>query len=208
MGHHLGVFSRADLEALTAAVADAWRAGAGGNWSAQAGTVEWSCTRTADHAIDCTFAPAFFLASRKQDAYPDMGAVYTVGPDATPGQLVQALSVASRVLAAVVADADPEVRAVIRRRPEVMLAPPLDFLARGVCELILHAHDVCKGLGVPFDPPSEVCTHLIEHTADWPWSSPGWSRPSPTDDPWGELLRASGRAREPRLTDPDTLTHR
>lgn len=189
------MFTRTDLEALTASVVDAWRAGAGSDWSAQAGTVEWSCTKTADHAIDCTFAPAFFLASRKQGAYPDMGAYYTVGPDASPSQIVQALEVASRVLCAVVADADPAVRAVIRRRPEIMVAPPLDFLARGASELILHAHDVCKGLGVPFDPPADVCAHLIEHTADWPWSSLGWSTPASTNDPWGELLRASGRAR-------------
>jgi hypothetical protein len=190
------MFDRADLEALTEVVADAWTAGADRDWSVQAGTVEWSCTRTADHAVDCVFAPAFFLASRRTDGYPDAGEDYSVGPNATPAQLVEALRIASRVLAAVVADTDPSVRAVIFRRPTVVTAPPPDFLPRGALELILHAHDVCKGLGVPFEPPAAVCEHLIEHTADWPHAALGWDTPSAgTTDPWGELLRATGRAR-------------
>ena len=53
-----------------------------------------------------------------------MGAKYTVGTSPTPAQFIQAVEVVSRVLAAVVADADPDVRAVIRRRPEVQVAPP------------------------------------------------------------------------------------
>ena len=189
-------FDRADLELLTDLVAEAWISGADRDWTAQAGTVEWSCTRTADHAVDCVFAPAFFLASRRTDGYPDAGEDYTVGPNATPAQLVEALRIASRVLAAVVADTDPSVRAVIFRRPTVVTAPPPDFLPRGALELILHAHDVCKGLGVEFEPPATMCEHLIEHTASWPHTALGWSQPQDgTDDPWGELLRASGRAR-------------
>ena len=190
------MFTRADLEELTDVVADAWTRGAGRDWSVPAGTLEWSCTKTADHAVDCVFAPAFFLASRKTDGYPDAGENFTVGADATPAQLVEALRIASRVLAAVVADADPSVRAVIFRRPTVVTAPPADFLPRGALELILHAHDVCTGLGVEFEPPATLCGHLIEHTAGWPWVAVGWTKPTLTaDDPWGELLRASGRAR-------------
>ena len=122
------VFSTDDLHELSARVATAWRAGADRDWSAPAGTLDWSCTRTADHAVDTVFAPAFFLASRRQDAYPDMGADFSTGPDPRPDQLVQALEVATRVLAAVVADAGPDVRAglggrravgqVSRRTPE------------------------------------------------------------------------------------------
>ena len=190
------MFTRADLETLTDVVADAWTAGADRDWSAQAGTVEWTCTKTADHAVDCVFAPAFFLASRRTDRYPDAGEDFSVGPNATPSQLVEALQIASRVLAAVVADADPNVRAVIFRRPNVETAPPPDFLPRGALELILHAHDVCKGLDVEYEPPADLCERLIDHTAGFPWAGIGWRHPSRlTADPWGELLRASGRAR-------------
>lgn len=83
------MFSTDDLHELSALVATAWSAGADRDWSAPAGTLEWSCARTADHAVDTVFAPAFFLASRRQDAYPDMGAEFSVGPDPRPEQLVQ-----------------------------------------------------------------------------------------------------------------------
>ena len=189
------VFDREDFERLTNEVVTAWLAGADRDWSAKAGTLDRTCRQTADHAVDCTFAPAFCLASRKQDAYPDMGSVWSCGPEASPAQLVQALEVASRVLCAVVADAPPDCRAIIRRRPKVEVAPPSDFLARAAIELILHAHDVCKGLGVEFEPPSDLCTDLIAQTAGSPWSLPGWRKPAASDDPWGELLACSGRTR-------------
>jgi len=192
------VFTRHHLDQLVGTVSDSWRAGADRDWSVRAGTLEWSCRQAADHAVDCTVAPAFFLASRKTDSFPDMGQwAFTVGPEATPAQLIQALEVAGRVLAAVVADAPPSTKAVIRRRPTVQSAPAADFLPRGALELILHAHDVCSGLAVPFEPSAELCTALIAHTADWPWgrAAPGWRKPVPTSDPWGELLSASGRSR-------------
>ena len=190
------MFTRHHLELLVQTVTDSWRAGAERDWSVPAGTLEWSCRKTADHAVDCTAAPAFFLASRKTDAFPDMGDwVFTTGPDATPAQLVQALEVAARVLAAVVADTPSDTMAVISRRPTIRTAPPADFLPRGALELILHAHDVSKGLDVAFEPSAEVCSALVAHTAGWPWAVPGWRKPIESDDPWGELLSASGRSR-------------
>jgi hypothetical protein len=58
----------------------------------------------------------------------------------------------------------------------------------------LHAHDVCSGLGVPFQPPAEVCEHLRAHTSAWPgWSIPPWSPLAMTGDAWSDLLQASGR---------------
>ena len=142
-------FSVADLYALSELVATAWLSAADRDWSARAGTLEWSCTRTADHAVDCVWAPAFFLASRKRDGYPDVGLDMGLGADAEPGRLVQSLEMATRVLGAVVHDADPGVRAILFRRPEIMIAPPEDFPPRAATELILHAHDVCSGLRGP-----------------------------------------------------------
>jgi hypothetical protein len=190
------LFSTDDLYELSASVAAAWRGGTDRDWSVPAGTVEWSCTKTADHAVDTVFAPAFFLASRKQDAYPDMGSDFTVGKDATPEQLLQRLAVATRVLAALVADASPDVRAVNFRRPQITIAPPVDIVPRGATELILHAHDVCAGLGVPFEPPADLCRRLREHTRPWPMWSVVWQGLGKTDDPWGDLLAGSGRHRQ------------
>lgn len=187
-------FTCDDLLRLTDCVADAWTAGADRDWSAPAGTLEWSCTKTADHAVDCVLAPAFFLASRKQHAYPDGG--WSPAEDPSPEQLVEALRTATRVLTAVVRDAPADVRAIIWRRP-VETRPAADFVPRGALELILHAHDVCTGLDSPLEPPTEVCEHLRQHTRAWPfWSAaPGWSPLTMTGDPWVDLLRASGRLR-------------
>jgi hypothetical protein len=126
-------------------------------------TLEWSCTKTADHAIDTVLAPAFFLASRKLDGYPGF-IPFSLGSDATSKTLVEGLETATRILLAVVATAEPEARAVIWRRPSIEAAAPPDFVPRGGLELILHAHDVCSGLQVPFEPPTDLCEHLRQHT--------------------------------------------
>src|SRR5262245_6415336 len=138
------VFTTEDLFELTEQVSAAWLGAEGRDWSVPAGTLDWTCTATADHAVDCVFAPAYFLASRRTDDYPDIG-VFSVGPDPQPRQLVEALGVASRVLAAVVAEAEaePGLQAILFRGP--VLGAPADFLPRGALELILHAHDVCAG---------------------------------------------------------------
>ncbi len=55
------------------------------------GATGWSCLATADHAVDCVYAPAFFLASRRLDAYPIAGSNLELGADATPDALVESL---------------------------------------------------------------------------------------------------------------------
>jgi hypothetical protein len=187
-------FTADDLEDLTSLVATTWTAAADRDWSGRAGTVEWSCTATADHAVDCVYAPAFFLASRRTDRYPDAGGDLTLGEEATPGHLVESLEIATRLLIAVVRDAPDDVRAVIFRRPPT-LGAPADFLPRGAIELALHAHDVCVGLDVPFEPAPAIARGLREHTRRWPLWTREWNGLGDTDDAWGDLLVASDRAR-------------
>lgn len=198
-GHVSGdaIFSTADLETISALAAAAWRSGVDRDWSGKAGTLEWTCTKTADHAVDTLLAPAFFLASRKLDGYPALGGGdFSVGPDATPAELIEGLETATRILVAVITTAEPSARAVIRRRPQVQVAGPQDFAPRGGLELILHAHDVCSGLGVPFLPPPDACHRLREHTRSWPmWDGAG-NELGFSDDPWGDMLTGSGRRRQ------------
>lgn len=189
-------FTCDDLEQLSDSVAAAWTAGAARDWSRQAGSVEWSCTKTADHAIDCVIAPAVFLASRRTDAYP-AGGGWTLADDAAPATLIEGLHIVTRLHVALVSATDPSVRAILWRRPAPRVAPPTDFPPRAGLELALHAHDVCTGLGVSFAPPSDVALHLREHTRDWPfWDGtvPGWLELTDDADAWADLLRASGRS--------------
>jgi hypothetical protein len=188
-------FTVADLYACSELVAATWRATADRDWTVPAGTVEWSCAKTAVHAIDCVYAPAFFLASRNQDRYPDVGLDLIPGADAGAGPLVASLTLATRVLGAVVNDAGPDVRAVIFRRPTLVLGAPADFAPRGGLELVLHAHDVARGLGVDFEPPAGPARRLREHTRRWPMWSIAWRELGRSDDAWSDLLVASGRDR-------------
>jgi hypothetical protein len=183
-------FTVEDFAQLSTLVLDAWESGLDRDWAAPAGTLEWSCIKTADHTIDCVFSYALFLASRCQDGYPNFGELHAL-PDATPRDLIDGLRAVTTMLTAVIVTAEPEVRAVIWYRPEAETGSPQDFAARGALELILHAHDVCLGLGVLFEPPPGLCARLFEHTRDWPLEP---SVPA-SSDPWADLLERSGRSR-------------
>jgi hypothetical protein len=180
---------------VTEYVAAAWERGVDRDWSVRAGTMDWSCTKTADHAYDATLAVGFFLASRRRDRYPDWGGVMSVGDPPWPAQLIEAIEVAGRLVAGVIATTPEDVRAIIWRRPEPTVAPPSEFAARAALEAVLHGHDVAAGLGVPFEPPEGLCARLRDHTRDWPMWGASWKPLPHTADPWEDLLTGSGRAR-------------
>jgi uncharacterized protein (TIGR03083 family) len=182
-------FSVGDFDALSGLVLSAWGSGVALDWSVPAGTLEWSCFTTADHTVDCVFSYAFFLASRAQDGYPPFSELHAL-PGATPSNIVDGLRASCTLLSSAIRTAAPDVRAILYYRPEPTTGSPPDFAARGAHELILHAHDVCTGLGIPFDPPRDLCRRLRDHTRDWPYGTA-----VTTDDPWSDLLERSGRAR-------------
>lgn len=187
------MFGEHELTTLSVLVSDAWSSGLDRDWTAPAGTLTWSCGRTAGHTVDTVFAPAVFLAARKQDGYPEYGSMI-VAEDAPPADFVEALAATTRIMIAVFRDAEPDARALIWRRPEPTVRPPADFLPRAGLELLLHGHDVCRGLGVAFEPPEPLCDSLRRHTADWSiWSQPGWQPLRLDGEAFADLLRASGR---------------
>ena len=195
MSTDLSVFTVADLVEVSGLVQATWMSAADQDWSVPAGTLDWSCLQTADHAVDCVYAPAFFLASRRTDGYPAVGVDLTLNERATVALLVESLQIATRILGAVVNDAESDAQAAIFRWPSVIVGGPVDFAPRGALELVLHAHDVCLGLGVLFEPPAGVCERLREHTRSWPMWTTVWGPLQDTSDPWNDLLRASGRSR-------------
>ena len=190
MSEQTSPFTAADFDELSRLVIDAWESGLDHDWSVPAGTLEWSCFTTADHTVDCVFSYALFLASRRQDQYPPFTELHTL-PGAIPADVVNGLHAVSTMLLAVIAEAPPGTRAVISSPPFLATGTPQDFAARGGLELILHAHDVCTGLGVPFDPRRDLCERLLESTRTWPIGP----EVDPTDDPWSDLLQRSGRPR-------------
>ncbi len=185
-------FTSDDLVALSDLVASTWTASADRDWSVPAGSLDWSCLATADHAVDCVYAPAFFLASRRLDSYPVAGGNLELREQATPADLVESLQIATRLLVSLVADTDPDVRAVLFQRGP-LLGAPYDFLPRAALELIIHAYDVCRGLDVAFEPPHDLCRRLREHTRPWPMWTGEFRGLGSTDDPWTDLLRGARR---------------
>lgn len=180
------MFTADDFTDLSGLVLATWGSGLDRDWSVPAGTLEWSCLYTAEHTVDCVFSYALFLASRKQDRYPRFGELHAL-PGARAADMLDGLRAVTNLLAATIAATPPDVRAVIWRDTN---RGPEDFPARGGLELILHAHDVSSGLGIPFDPPRDLCRRLFDHTRDWPGHA---GVVEPTDDPWSDLLRRSGR---------------
>jgi len=188
-------FSADDLAALSTQVLGAWESAVDRDWSVPAGSLEWSCWYTADHTVDCVFSYAFFLASRVQDAYPPFGELHAL-EHATPRHLVDGLRASTNLLHATIVTAEPGTRAVIQQRPHAITGTPRDFAARGALEMVLHAHDICTGLNVAFEPPPDIARRLREHVRGWPGVAPA----EPTDDAWSDVLASSGRTRVNRPT--------
>jgi hypothetical protein len=184
-----GEFSADDFQRLSGLVVEVWHSGLDRDWSVPAGTLEWSCLKTADHTVDCVFSYALFLASRRQDTYPPFNELHALA-EATPADVVNGLEAVSNMLWAVIVTAEPDVRAVILLFPHET-GSPNDFAARGALEMVLHAYDVCTGLGIPFHPPNDLCQRLRDHTREWPHAA----SIEPTADAWGDLLQRSGRSR-------------
>lgn len=120
---------------MAGSVVDAWRTGLDRDWSARAGTLEWSCAKTADHAVDALMAPAFFLASRRTDRYPAGG--WSLGGAAQPEMFIEGVEVGARILGSVVATTPDDVRAILFRHYGT-LGRPADFVPRGALELVLQ----------------------------------------------------------------------
>jgi hypothetical protein len=183
-------FTVDDLRELSRFVLERWTAGADHDWHARAGTLDWDCLYTADHLVDCVFSYAFFLASRKTDDYPNFGELHA-SEGAGPNDMIEGLRAVTTMLLAVIETAEPDAIAVIVRRPSVQTGGPRDFAARGALEMILHAHDVCSGLGVALAPPDDMCRRLFDSTADWLQVAPI----APSANAWSDLLERSGRPR-------------
>ena len=180
-------FSIEDFDVVAALVTDTWGSAVDLDWSVPAGTLEWSCWKTADHTVDCVFSYALFLASRRQEGYPPFDLLRAL-PEATPADLVEGLHAVVRMLRAVIVTSPPGTRAVLTRTTD---GDASDFAPRAAHEMILHGYDVCSGLGVRFEPPRDVSRRLLLHTNAW---LPSGADSIETSDAWSDLLARSGRA--------------
>ncbi|MES9538356.1 maleylpyruvate isomerase N-terminal domain-containing protein [Actinomadura sp. NPDC000600] len=171
-------------------------------WDAKAGSLEWTCWETVEHLSDDLFAYAAQLAPRTPPTDGEVPFVWeskrSGGPanaihadrDAGAAGLLQVLDACGGMLSAVVRCTAPDVRA-----HHVFGASDAEgFAAMGIVETLVHMYDLADGLGLPWEPPADLCARVLGRLF------PG----APQDtDPWATLLWATGRGDlpgRPRVT--------
>lgn len=161
------------------------------DWTTPAGDLEWTALETLDHIIDAVGFSAAHLASRRAERLPFYTASIVAKPDGEipvrSAALLPGLEAMAAVLADVVTAAPPGARSVAYPGKPALSAS--DFAAIGCTELLVHTDDICRGLGVSFDPPSPLCQKVVDHR--WPWAG------SLHVDPWTAMRFAWGRIAVP-----------
>ena len=165
------------VEAAAAAVVSALEPGIDADWSVKAGDLEWSVDRTIAHMTGAPGKYAFYLSCRSTRyiavrVWPEA--------DATRRERLQAIEGCAAALAGVAATAPEDAfgfHVTGMRNAE-------QFLAMACNELLVHTYDVTCGLGLPYEPPDELCRLVIEHCY------PGREGQRPA---WPDLLWLSGR---------------
>ncbi|TYB68570.1 hypothetical protein FXF51_12165 [Nonomuraea sp. PA05] len=192
----------ADLEEIISLAVETLRHAPRPGWDAKAGSLDWTCWETAEHLADDLFAYAvqLGLTTPPLDVYVPFvmesrrpgGPANSVHADPAAGVtgLMQVLQASGALLAAMVRTAPPDARAHHGFGP----ADASACAAMGLTETLVHVHDLAAGLGLSWDPPSEVCSRVLARLFP---DAPG------DTDPWTTLLWATGRAElpgRPRLT--------
>ncbi|MGH9026647.1 MAG: hypothetical protein ACRDWD_11130 [Acidimicrobiia bacterium] len=124
------------------------------DWTVPAGALAWTCRRTLDHLCDCLLYYSGQLARRTDRQGP---LLRDGDAEASITTLVTTVGSAAAVLAAVAEGTPPDARAY---HPAGM-ADRSGYCAMGVDELLVHTDDIAAGLGVPFDPPAEICAVVV-----------------------------------------------
>lgn len=162
------------------------------DWSTPAGSLEWSCRLTAEHAAHCLQAYAMQLASQASTHYVSFFS--RALEDATPADVLELLEASGRLLSAAVRAAKPGDRGF---HPFGM-ADAEGTAGMGCIELLVHAGDIADGLGRPFEPPSDVCAWVFARM--FPDRHAEFASLGMADlDPWTTLRWATGRTSVPAL---------
>lgn len=187
------------VEAAAAVVIAALRPAVHADWSVRAGDLEWSVDRTIAHMTGAPAKYALYLSSRSTRyvavwVYP--------AEDATRQERLEGIEGCAAALAGVAATAPRDAvgyHVTGMRNAE-------QFLAMACEELLVHTYDVASGLGLPYQPPEELCRLVIEHgypgaaignRPAWPflvWLS---GRPHPAATDWGPPPQPDERAEIP-----------
>jgi hypothetical protein len=187
------------VEAAAAAAVAALQPGVDADWSVRAGDVEWSVDRTIAHMTGAPAKYALYLSSRST-RYVAVSVMPAV--DATRQERLEAIEGCAAALAGIAATAPGDAfgfHVSGMRNAE-------QLLAMACKELLIHTYDVTRGLGLPYEPPEDLCRLVVEHCFPaghdeqrpvWPllvWLS---GRPHPAATGWGHAPRVDERSEIP-----------
>ncbi|MGC5020213.1 maleylpyruvate isomerase N-terminal domain-containing protein [Micromonospora sp. DT47] len=136
----------------------------GRDWTVPAGDLDWSCWTTAAHVAHDLLAYAGQVTGRPDSDYLPFD--LRVRADAPPARVLTVVSAAGGLLQAAVDTAPADLRAW-HWGP----CDPGGFAAMGVAEVLLHTHDVTRGLDVSWRPPAELCARVLRRL--FPDAPPG-----------------------------------
>ena len=162
------VVGKADL--LTAANASFATLGplAEADWTVKAGEIDLTCRDTVDHIIGALVNYSSNLAMRSTHPLPRVRSANT---QASIADLTTSVVTAATILAELV-DAAP---ANARGFHPLGSPDPAGYAAMGCNEILVHTADIAMGLGVPFDPPNDLCARITTRLFPWaPSDLPGW----------------------------------
>lgn len=165
-------------------------------WDAPAGALDWTCWETVEHLADDLFAYTMQIAPKEPPLTTHTPLAWArVRPgapanaihadrEAGPAGLLQVLDATGAVLVAMVRVTPSDVRA----HHVYGVSDPEGFAAMGIVETLVHTHDAATGLGLPWNPPADLCTRVLARLfPDAPTST----------EPWPTLLWATGRGELP-----------
>jgi Mycothiol maleylpyruvate isomerase N-terminal domain len=164
------------------------------DWHVPAGSLDWDCWETIEHVCDDLFSYAGQLGAKPLDRYVPFGTkerrpggpdetIYA-DPDAGVDGLLLALRACGALLAAMVKTSPPDVRA----HHGWGVSDPEGFAAMGVVEVLVHMHDIAKGLGIEWSPDADLCRRALARL---------FPEAPANADPWQTLLWATGRGELP-----------
>jgi hypothetical protein len=156
------------------------------DWWVRAGSLDWSCWKTAAHIAHDLLAYAGQVAARPTSAYLPFD--LAINTDAPPGDVLQVVTACGGLLSSAIAMADPGSRGW-----HYGPCDPAGFAAMGVAETLLHTFDITQGLGFGWLPPERLSAAVLSHLMP----------DAPAGDPVRVLLWAHGRGEldgQPRVT--------
>lgn len=200
-GRPADVPSSADLQAVVDAITAAFTLVPDDGWERTAHGLEWDCRDTAAHLCDDFGMYALNLAGSNpppddyvqilepapwREGSPPM--IFWPDPELGTASVVSVVDATGGLLVAVTATAPPGKTGFHPRGN----GDASGFAAMGIVEGAAHAVDICTAHGIEFSLDPGIAQRTLNRL--FPWAEP-------TDDPWQEFLRVTGRTHDTRDQD-------